>query len=89
MRRICAEPGCRVAAGRVRCQDCGKAFCGGHIGAVEFSGPRAAGAHPTDWTRFVCVACARRATRITTSANAQAAHDQSRQDHQDYRWDKR
>lgn len=89
MRRICAEPGCRVAAGRVRCQDCGKAFCEGHIGAVEFAGPRAAGATPTEWTRFVCAACARQEVRRTMVATAQATHDQARRDRQGFRWDKR
>jgi hypothetical protein len=89
MRRKCAYPNCAVAAGRVRCQDCGKAFCGGHIGAVEFAGPRWTGAPPTDWTRFVCAECARRAGRRTTEATAHAAHDQARRDVRGYWWDER
>jgi hypothetical protein len=89
MRRICAQRGCTVAAGRVRCQDCGKAFCGEHIGAVDFSGPRERGARPTEWTRYVCAECARRAVRKTTEATADAAHVQARRDAQVSWWDER
>lgn len=88
MRRTCAYPGCTAATGRVRCQDCGKAFCGEHVRAVEFSGPRRTGAPPTDWTRYLCVVCARRTLRSTTEAIARAAHDQTRRDQRGSWWDR-
>ncbi|MEA2586153.1 MAG: hypothetical protein QOF33_4238 [Thermomicrobiales bacterium] len=88
MRRTCAHPGCTVPAGRVRCQDCGKSFCEAHVGAAEFSAPRRPGAPTTDWTRYVCAACARRTLRSSTEAIARAAHDQARRDERGYWWER-
>lgn len=61
--RRCGYSGCSVDAGRIRCQDCGKAFCDGHVGAVEFVGSRRGSSRVTGWTRFVCGACASQTSR--------------------------
>lgn len=80
MRHTCAHPGCNAATNGRRCQDCHKAFCGDHVVATAFAGPRHYGATDTNWTRFVCDACAQRTDRHVAHAVARMASDQAHRD---------
>ena len=87
MRRTCTHPSCNAAASGGRCQDCHKAFCREHVDATEFDGPRRYGATATNWTRFVCEACARRTHRQVADAAARMARDQALREAQGTWWE--
>ena len=89
LRRTCAHPGCGAAAGRVRCQDCGRAFCGEHVAATDFSGSRRDGAATTAWTRFVCGGCAAGTRRALLTAAVLMAREQAAEDRRGRWWTER
>jgi hypothetical protein len=89
MHRRCAHPGCALPSRGGKCQDCGKAFCPGHVDAHEFAGFRGTDGRQTAWMRFVCAGCGGRATRTLLAATARVARDQARQDAHGAWWEAR
>lgn len=86
MPRRCARPGCSASVSRVRCQDCGRAFCPDHVAATAFTGYRRPGAGWREWTRFVCAECTDQADRLLVRATTAVVAEQAIADARGHWW---